>query len=376
MPALSSVRADAELQAAVARCVADPDAWGDVMAQMRDAFASTAQTFYILQRDTGHLTPISLHGIDAARLPSLDSLYFAPDNPCMWVSKALHRPGVVRTNERMEAHLGRAGDLYRSAYYHEWLKPQQLHYMIGNTLVEDGATVANITLMRPREMPTFDAADVRRFERLTRQMRKSLQARLGFEASGAAGAGDAWAMLAAHPGAVAVVDAGLQLVYANPPMEATLRGGSTLALRGGRLAAIDAAAQTRLAAAVRAAADAAAAVWLPAAAGGRVLLLDVTSVAIRTARSLPARRLVMLSARRVAVGSDETVRVLRECHRCTRSEAMLAARLRDGHALDDAARSLGVTYETARAYLKTLFLKLDVHSQAQLVARLASLGEG
>ena len=31
---------------------------------------------------------------------------------------------------------------------------------------------------------------------------------------------------------------------------------------------------------------------------------------------------------------------------------------------------LGVTYGTARVYLKTVFEKTDVHTQAQLVARL------
>jgi len=108
------VHADADLTEAVYRCVLDPEAWSDVMAQIDAAFPSTAQTFYFLQRDTGRVRPMCLRGIDLGLIPRFDELYFAPDNPCMWVSQRLHRPGVVRTNERMEAYLGRRGDLYRS----------------------------------------------------------------------------------------------------------------------------------------------------------------------------------------------------------------------------------------------------------------------
>jgi len=367
--------ADPDLTESVYRCVLEPDGWSDVMAQMHRAFATTAQTFYFLQRDTGNVRPICLRGIDQGLLPRFDELYFAPDNPCMWVSQQMHQPGVVRTNERLEAYLGRHGDLYRSAYYHEWMKPQGLHYMIGNTLIAEGDLVANITLMRPSDMPTFDAAEVQRFEHLTGHMRRALQT--GFALEARAAAADHWAALAALPGAVALVGTDLRLAFANAPMEALLRGGRTLALRAGRIVAVDVAAQGRLAAAVRTATDTPAApVWLPAAsAGGGVLLLDVTPVAPRPGRYLPAQPLVMLAARRSAVAPQDMARVLREHHGCTRSESALALQLVQGRSLGDAAAALGVTYGSARAYLKALFLKLDVHSQAQLVALLARLGE-
>ena len=364
--------ADRDLTETVYRCVLEPDAWSDAMAQMRRAFPSTAQTFYFLQRDTGHVRPMALTGIDLGLLPAFDALYFAPDNPCMWVTKQLHRPGVVRTNERMEAFLRREGDLYRSAYYHEWMKPQGLHFMMGNTMVAEGDLVANITLMRPRDMPTFDAAEVRRFERLTEHMRRALQTGFALEAR-RAGA-DRWAALAVLPGAVAVVDAGLKLDFANAPMETLLRTGDTLVRRAGRLVAADPAAQGRLAAAVRSAADTPAApVWLPTPRG--VLLLDVTPLALRPGGYLPRQRLVMLAARRGALTADEMLGLLRERYGCTRSEAALAVQLARGQALNAAAAAQGLTYGSARVYLKTLFQKLGVHSQAQLVAALSRLGE-
>ena len=375
MSADLSASADPGLTDAVYRCVLEPEGWADVMAQVAQAFPSNAQAFYFLHRATGHLRPMRLSGIDLGLLPSLDALYFAPDNPCMWMTKQWHRPGVVRTNERMEAHLRRAGDLFRSAYYNEWMKPQGLHHMIGNTLVAEGELVANITLMRPRDMPTFDAAEVRRFERLTRHMARALQTGFALEAR-AAGA-DRWAALAALPGAVAVVDTDLRPVFANAAMDTLLRAGHTLVQRAGRLMAVDADAHGRLVAATRAAGDAPPEpVWLPAGPTGGVLLIDVTPVAARPGTYLPARRQLMLAVRRGAIAPADLSRVLRERHGCSRSEAALAVHLAQGLALQAAAAALGLTYGTARVYLKTLFQRLDVHSQAQLVAALARLGGG
>lgn len=374
MSAQPSAHLDPGLTEAVYRCVLEPEGWSDVMEQIGQVFPSNAQTFYFLQRDTGHVRPMCLRGIDLGLLPRFDELYFAPDNPCLWMTQQWHRPGMVRTNERMAALLRRDGDLFRSAYYHEWMKPQGLHHMIGNTLIAEGELVANITLMRPHDMPTFDAAEVRGFEHLTRHMQRALQTSYALEAR--AVGGDRWAALAALPAAAAVVDDSLRLAFANAPMDALLRGGRALTLRSGRIAAVDAAAQARLVAAVRSATEAPPpAVWLPSASAGGVVLLDVTPVSAPSARYLPSRPHVLLSVRRGALSAQEIAAVLRERYGCTRSEVALAVLLAQGMALNAAAAEMGLTYGTVRVYLKTLFQKLDVHSQAQLVAALARLGE-
>lgn len=58
----------------------------------------------------------------------------------------------------------------------------------------------------------------------------------------------------------------------------------------------------------------------------------------------------------------------RGLHGCTRSQARLAALVVDGTTLRDAAQRMGITYGSARVYLKTVFHKVGVRSQAQLVA--------
>ncbi len=64
---------------------------------------------------------------------------------------------------------------------------------------------------------------------------------------------------------------------------------------------------------------------------------------------------------------------LREVFRLTNAEAKLAARLAGGEDLDAAASALGVTRQTARSQLKSIFGKTETHRQAELVALLARL---
>lgn len=164
-----------DLIESVYQAAVEPQAWNDVMVLLRRQFPSAAQTFYLLRRDSHQIEPISLAGIDAPWLASFNALYFAPDNPWMQLTQRLHRPGIVRTNQRLDTILQQQGVLYRSSYYNEWMRPQGFKYTIGNTLLDDAGLIANITLMRQPDMPSFSEPEVRAFERLSRHMTRALQ---------------------------------------------------------------------------------------------------------------------------------------------------------------------------------------------------------
>jgi DNA-binding CsgD family transcriptional regulator len=57
----------------------------------------------------------------------------------------------------------------------------------------------------------------------------------------------------------------------------------------------------------------------------------------------------------------------------TAAEARLASRVGTGEPISRAAEQLGISAETARSQLKSIFAKTDVHRQAELVALLARL---
>jgi DNA-binding CsgD family transcriptional regulator len=58
---------------------------------------------------------------------------------------------------------------------------------------------------------------------------------------------------------------------------------------------------------------------------------------------------------------------IRDIFQLTRMEAMLAAVLGSGCSLVDAADRLGITHNTARAHLRSIFMKMGVRRQSQLV---------
>ncbi|WP_395698145.1 helix-turn-helix transcriptional regulator [Methylocella sp.] len=82
-----------------------------------------------------------------------------------------------------------------------------------------------------------------------------------------------------------------------------------------------------------------------------------------------ARALALFEARRPT--GEATQAALRAAFGLTPAEARLALALVDAGSLKEAARRNHVTYETARTYLKAIFLKTGMRRQAELAALIA-----
>ncbi len=362
-----------ELTESVYRAALEPDTWPDVMRLIDGRFPSTAQTFYFLELAPHRVRPVSLVGIEPGWVHTFNALYFAPDNPWIRLTRSLHRPGVVRTNERLDAYLGEAGVLYRSAYYNDWMRPQRFRTTMGSTLLAEDGLVANVTLFRPPDMPTFSDAEVGAFEQLSRHMTRSLQMALRLEQPHKDSASTA--ALDALPQAVAMIDAQRRVHYANATMEALLRRRDGLVLRGGALDATHEASRQHFEKYIadalcvaRRDSPGTAALTLPT---GDRRHLSVRAIPFMPAKGpvLPLRPVALLMATECLGHQSVPCEALRKLYGCTPAEARLTQGLVDGQGLRQAASRLGVTYETARAYLKVVFQKTGVHTQAQLVAK-------
>jgi DNA-binding CsgD family transcriptional regulator len=66
-------------------------------------------------------------------------------------------------------------------------------------------------------------------------------------------------------------------------------------------------------------------------------------------------------------GTQTIARVLRRFYDLTNSEASLACEFANGQSIDNAAKRLGITRESARTRLKHLMAKTDTHRQGALV---------
>jgi DNA-binding CsgD family transcriptional regulator len=188
--------------------------------------------------------------------------------------------------------------------------------------------------------------------------------------------------------AVVTVDPDLRVRTANPAAEALLRRGDGLGLREGRVRARGARDDRALAEAARRAAAAArgGAAGLPVAPGDALLpvergggddgprpyrlgvfALPPAGDAAREAAGAPVLLLVDDPGRDGAGPAPSDEDLFARAFALTPAEARLAARLAAGASLTEAAEALGVTRNTARAQLRAVFDKADVHSQAGLV---------
>ena len=67
-----------------------------------------------------------------------------------------------------------------------------------------------------------------------------------------------------------------------------------------------------------------------------------------------------------------SVEILMQDLRLTRREAELAALLAEGQDMQGIAHRLSISEHTARQHLKCIFMKTDIHSQADLARRIVS----
>jgi len=105
---------------------------------------------------------------------------------------------------------------------------------------------------------------------------------------------------------------------------------------------------------------------------GRDLNLLVSarrSVSVVSGRS---ETCALVFLRRSSVASDVDVQLLREIFSFTRAEARLALGLAKGKRLEDVEAELNIRHNTARAHLRSMFVKADVNRQSELVHLLAN----
>jgi DNA-binding CsgD family transcriptional regulator/PAS domain-containing protein len=358
----------------------DAGGWRTVMQQMHALFNTSAETFYLLNPVTRRMREVHVTGITPRWVATFDEAYFSRDNPWMQLSDRLHQPGVVRTNERLIAYTRQREVLNRSQYYNEWMRPQDLHFTIGNTLLREPDLIANITLLRPQGMPTFSAAEVQAFEQLSTHMTRALRFSLKLEGLEVERTRVLQA-LAQLPQAALLIDPTGHVLQANLAAESLLRAQRGLMLCEGRLVAAAPEQQHRFAVWLAQGTqntppgDRAPELTLPAhrsaqAADGTSWTVQVLPLAPGRVhyRHAQAASLVLLTENRPTL--PPSIAALRELFGLTQAEGRLAHALASGNTLRVAAGRLGIGYETARGCLKILFQKTATRRQSELVCRL------
>lgn len=351
----------------------DPGSWASVMAILKEQFSSSAETFYFLDFPRHSMRSLHVAGIADFYYRSFSDRYFTADNP--WIqAEPLHRRGVVRTDQRLEAYFKDAQILRKSEYYNDWLRPQRLEHSLGTTLLSEGGTIANLTLLRPADVGGYDDADIEVFEVVCGHLRRALTIAMRLETVTSRQQTTSEA-LDCLPYGVVILDVRGKLLHANRLAEARLRSADGLTVRNGRVLAVEARERPQLESLLRrvggdAVSPGPAEMTVSRERSDRPLSISAISLTARQGIFGAAEPTILL-----LIVDPETTRptesaFIRKRYGLTHTEARLALALLAGHELRRAAEEAGMTYETARWYLKILFQKTDTNRQAELVARL------
>lgn len=345
----------------------DPNAWTAVMQGLRSLFHTEAETLYFLNYQRRTKDYVHIHGIPAGYQRSFPEIFYRDDNPCIR-SPQLHRPGVLRSDDILCQHFADPQALTRSAYYNDWMRPQGLRHSMGVTPLAESGRVLNLSLLRAAAAGPFRADELRRFGTLSRHLERAL--RIGLRLDGfSAGRGLGAAALDALRHGVLLLREDGRLLHANTAAERLLEHAAGLTLQAGRLHAAEPDAQSALDAMLRrlgTRAPAPDSVKLRIA--GRRMVVSGLRLSGRRGRFLGGRPALMLLIVDPAAGLEGSATLMRRFYGFNPTEIRLAQSLLRGHGLRAAAEQVGVTYQTARWYLKLLFEKTGTSRQADLVA--------
>ncbi|OOG25370.1 hypothetical protein B1C78_06870 [Thioalkalivibrio denitrificans] len=356
----------------------DATVWPEVMESLQDAFRCTSVGLYCADMHSGDVSVVELRDIDPGYVRDYVQ-YYMRDNPWCRVPE-LQVPGCIRTDRSLDAYYKRPGYYRSTEYYNDWMKPQGFIHSLSTTLRSDGDLRTKFYMYRGQRPGEFTRPEFRRFQNLSGHLMRAVGVayRLNQREAGTAGG---LSVLDHLRFGVILLDTGLRLVHANRFAEELLARGEGLHVRDARVRALHAEDNRALEATLSGALSVHMG-WstdLPQAAGirrerGR---RPLRATAVPLARLSESLFMVRRAAVALMISDPELEAVvpdhwLRHRYGLTGAEARLARSLVRGESLRAAADSNGLTYETARWYLKNIFQKTGTGGQPQLVKTLLS----
>jgi DNA-binding CsgD family transcriptional regulator len=278
--------------------------------------------------------------------------------------------GQAVTGEQLIPHR----DLARTAFFNDFARHFDVTRCLAGMLDVDARALSCLSINRGERGTPFDAEDRALLQALMPHLQRALELHRRLA--------DADVQLTARADAldrvshgVLVLSAAGRLVFANRAGEAILRDRDGLSFERGALQAARPQDTTRLHAAIAAAVatsqgtglGAGGVVVLGRPSGRRALMLVVSPVAAGAMLmdiDPPAAVVFVTDPDRASLPDE---RVIGEALGLTPAEARLARLLAEGVDLEQAARRLTLTVQTARTRLKAIFEKTGCHRQAELV---------
>jgi len=278
-------------------------------------------------------------------------------------------PALIRRGAMSDFDVGPPEEFVRTPIYQELCAPLGLRWVAG-VKVAAGDDLWCLAIQRSADQGPFGPEDIRRLSVISRSLSAAAATARAFGFARAEAALDAFEMSGS---AVVLFDRCGEVFRLNRAAQSLL--GHDLKIVRNRLVSRDQVATATLDRALHAL------LWRPDGGSlqppvnlrreeGFPILAYVSRLSgIAADCFAPCQVVAVLVDLEARVGLVE--RDLISIFNLTPAEARLANRLSGGDSIEEIAADLGVTYETSRKQLKSIFQKTNTHRQAQLVALLA-----
>ncbi len=349
------------------RAAGEPEEWDGLCASLCDALA--VQKIGLLGHDfvTRRGRILYAAGFAEAFRASYDARYAGCN---LWL--ASERPFTqkrVMTGDEVIPYW----ELTRSLFYEEWLRPQDCYHAIFGVVRRAAPELIVLAAHRPLHARPFGAADKRAVGAILPHLERAIAVEARFMRQNSQSA-VILELLGHLPEATFLVDRAARLRASNPAGDALLarRDGLVLAQRSLACATPrENRALRRLIAATTATIGKrldSGRLVVSRPSGRPPLLLAVLAMTHPLLGPIgtpePVAAIVTKDPERLAQLSEDELNAL---YSMTCAEARLALLIRHGLTLQDAARRLHITKNTARTHMKAVYAKTGVHRQADLV---------
>ncbi len=357
----------AEIGEAFAAAALDPSRWN---AAMEAAARATGSFGAVLVPVTGArlpLFPLSQSMIACAETYVQDG----------WINRDVRYnsvPKFMRARVVSEFDFTTPDEMARHPYYEEFLRLYKLRWF-GGVKVGSGADVWCLSIQRSITEGPFSQKELRRLARLSRRLSNAAELARAF---GFARADAALQAFETSGSAAAMIDRSGEVIKLNASAERLLGPGLKIVSR--RIVSSDREATAALDRALheliwaRRAEALHPPIVLPGHGRGRPILAYPSRVPGSSLEAFGQCKgfvvFVDLEKRLAAAPGD-----LAQAFGLTPTEGRLAARLLNEDSLETAADQLGVRYQTARNFLKSIFQKTETHRQGQLISLLARMAQ-
>ena len=350
--------------------------WNNVLTQLNDLFRTTHSALF-LQNSRNRTATM------AAYIWSPDSIaryseHYARVNPWLYAPGAGVHLGSSHTSEMLVSER----DLMRTEFYSDFLAPDNIHHMIGACVYEEQDIQGNITLLRPKSAQSFDDAEISALRLLMPHLTRALQLHHRcFLAQSVNGV--LQDIVNRFSTAVFLLDSQGQLISANTAGERLLASNAALRLEKRTLILSTPAQTTALR---RLIADATkdrdsitsrggGAMRCERPSGDPPLELLVCRAPVTEGILDTQTPAVVLFVNDTAQPSTADSSIWQRLYGFTNAECVVAQHMLRGERVPVIAAAIGISVNTVRTHLKSLFGKTDTHRQSEFV-RLLSGGIG